>query len=269
MADALQTRPAASGELADCLRNRRWLRCARPFPHVIARDVFVPELYSELAAQLSGLLARGLSDRSDRSRFSRGMPGYDAYGIGLTHDLGPPLDVFLSPAWRDLMCGLFEIGPTPYVFGGAHHHAPGSAAGFVHNDFNPVWFPRAEGEEILLPDPAACDFRTGKGSLRADRKVETIRGAVAIFYLLNDGWGAGDGGETGLFAGRGEPHSAAAVRCPPVNNSLVAFECTPRSFHAFMQNGNRPRNSVIVWVHREPEEAHELYGRERVERWKT
>jgi Rps23 Pro-64 3,4-dihydroxylase Tpa1-like proline 4-hydroxylase len=109
-----------------------------------------------------------------------------------------------------------------------------------------------------------CDFKTGAGSLEPPEKVETIRGAVVIYYLMNEGWQPGDGGETGLFTGR-DPGSLAARR-PPLNNSLVAFECTPTSFHAFLAN-RRPRTSIIMWVHRTVEEAVERYGEEQIERW--
>lgn len=250
--------------LADLLANRAWLRRPDPFPHVVADDVFSPAFYDELCGQLGGILDHGLSDIPSGPRFSRGMPGYDAYGISITPETGGPLALFVSSAWRDLMCGLFGVGRTPYVFAGAHHHAAGGADGFVHSDFNPVWFPRADGDSIQVPDQSRCDFKSGAGSLEA--KVETIRGVVVIFYLLNDHWRPGDGGETGLFRSAHDPLPAA--RCPPTSNSLVAFECTPRSFHAYLGNPGRPRTSIIMWIHRERDEAVEKYGEEHIERWK-
>ena len=253
----------------EVITRRAWLRRAWPFPHIVARDVFVHEFYSELAVQLGGILARGLTDAPTGSGFARGMSGYDAYGISITKELGEPLSLFVSAGWRDLMSDLFGIGRTPYVFAGAHHHTPCSADGFIHNDFNPVWFPRAAAQDaIQVPDAGACDFKTGAGSFSAQEKVQTVRGAVVIFYLLNDGWQQGDGGETGLFRGPDDPHSAPAARCLPENNSLVAFECTPQSYHAFLAS-RRPRTSVIMWVHRMPGEAFERHGEERLERWQT
>jgi 2OG-Fe(II) oxygenase superfamily len=262
--------PASTAErLGGIVANRAWLHRAYPFPHVVAREVFAAEFYDELAAQLKGILDRGLSEVHTDDRFARGMPGYDAYGISITPALEYPLTLFLSRAWRDLMCGLFAIGPTPYVFAGAHYHAPWSADGFVHTDFNPLWFPRAADDEIQIPDPERCAFKTGEGPLETADKVETVRGAVVIFYLLNGGWGRGDGGETGLFTSRGDPLSEPAARCPPENNSLVAFECTPRSFHAFLANKGRPRTSIIMWVHRDLDEASDRLGAEHIERWKV
>jgi hypothetical protein len=268
MSDSVVTETPATDTLTDVIANRRWLHRAHPFPHIVATEVFAAAFYRELADQIGGIVANGLSETPDGRRFSRGMPGYDAYGISITEQLDGPLTTFISPAWRDLMCGLLAVERTPYVFAGAHYHAPGSADGFIHNDFNPLWFPRSSND-IQVPDSARCNFRTGEGPLEPDEKVETIRGAVVIFYLLNDGWRPGDGGETGLFLSRTGNTAAPDVRCAPVNNSLVAFECTPQSFHAFLRNTRIPRTSIIMWVHRGLEEAVERHGEDTIERWQS
>jgi 2-oxoglutarate-Fe(II)-dependent oxygenase superfamily protein len=254
-------------ELREVLASREWLRRESPFPHVIAKDVFQPSFYRALDDQLRQMLARGLSERPDRSRFSRNIPGYDAYGIGMRAPGEGAVALFLSRQWRDMVAAMFGIGTTPYVFAGAHHHTTGSAPGFVHNDFNPVFFPRADGDEIRSPDQDVCSYTTGAGTLPEADKVEVVRGVAVIFYLLNDGWRPGHGGETGLFASATPNVSEAAVRCPPENNSLVAFECTPRSFHTFLSNPGSPRTSIIMWIHRTHEEAAAKFGESRLERW--
>jgi hypothetical protein len=254
--------------LADVIANREWLRRTVPFHHVVARNVFRPDFYAALCGQLQELLASGLSETPTRDRFSRNIPGYDAYGVGLGAAQTGPVSLFTSPEWRDMMCGVFEIGPTPYVFAGAHHHAIGSSDGFVHNDFNPVWFPRAVHSEIQVPDQTVCAYKTGDGLLRADEKIEVARGAVAIFFLLNDEWRPGDGGETGLYDSASTSGAQPSVRWAPENNSLVAFECTPSSFHAFRSNRRLHRTSIIMWVHRTLEEATAKFGAERLEHWR-
>jgi 2OG-Fe(II) oxygenase superfamily len=256
-------------QLAEILANRSWLRRAWPFPHLVARNVFTPQFYKALGAELQDILDRGFSEAPSGERFSRSIPGYDAYGISLQQPSPGPLALFLSPAWRDMMCNLFGISATPYVFAGAHHHAVGSKAGFIHNDFNPVWFPLAVDGEIQTPNHQLCSYRTGTGSLDESRKVEVVRGAALIFFLLNDGWRPGDGGETGLYGSGRANISEPADRCPPENNSLLAFECTPRSFHTYLANRRLPRTSIIMWVHRPMGEAVEKYGIERLERWVT
>src|SRR5207244_10936887 len=111
--------------------------------------------------------------------------------------------------------------------------------------------------------------KTGDGSLLASEKVEVVRGVAVIFFLLNDGWQPGDGGETGLFADRHSAIGEPELRCPPESNTLVMFECTPHSFHAFLGGNRRPRTSVIMWVHRTREDAIAKYGEERLERWQS
>jgi 2OG-Fe(II) oxygenase superfamily len=251
---------------ADVLANRAWLRRESPFPHMAARNVFIPGFYNLLAAALTDILSRGLSETPCRDRLSRSMPGYDSYGMGFHRPLEGPLSLFLSVAWRDMLCRLFGVGVTPYVFAGAHYHSIGSKNGFIHNDFNPTWFVRAGEKEIQTPDPG-CSYRNGSGRYDADSKIEVVRGAVIIFYLLNDGWRPGDGGETALYGSGVSPITEPAVCYPPENNSLVAFECTPYSFHTFLQNRRLPRTSIIMWVHRPLEQAAERFGYERLERW--
>ncbi|GII00050.1 2OG-Fe(II) oxygenase family protein [Planobispora takensis] len=255
--------------LGSVIGNRAWLRRNHPFPHVVARDVFSGDFYAALDAQVAGILGRGLSETPDPGRFSRNIPGYDSYGIGFGAAAPGPVGLFLTAQWRDTICDLFGVKATPYVFAGAHHHAVGSASGFVHNDFNPVWFPRADEDAIRTPDAARCDYKTGTGPLPEEEKVQVVRGAVVLFFLRNHGWRPGDGGETGLYADARDPVDAPALRCPPVDNSLVAFECTPRSFHTYLSNTRLPRTSIIMWVHRTLDEAGRTFGTEKLERWKN
>jgi hypothetical protein len=250
------------------LANRAWLRRDQPFPHVVARDVFIDDFYEALADTIRGTLARGLSETPAAHLFSRSIPGYDSYGIGFDPSVGDPVALFLSPAWRDLMSGLFGIGTTPYVFAGSHHHGVGSASGFIHSDFNPVWFPRSVDESIRIPNDHLCSYTRGAGPLADNDKIQVVRGAVVLFFLLNDGWQLGDGGALGLFSSAVASISEPALECPPLNNSLVAFECTPRSFHAFLTNRRLPRTSIIMWVHRTTDEALERFGADQLEHWK-
>jgi hypothetical protein len=236
---------------------------------VVARNVFKPAFYLALERQLRAILGRGLSEVPSPGRLSRNIPGYDAYGIGLDGSAPEPISVFVLEPWRDMMCGLFDIGPTPYVFGGVHHHAVGSGDGFIHNDFNPVFFPRASGDGVRSPDQTVCAYKTGAGSLEPSEKAEVVRGAAMIFFLLNDGWQRGDGGETGLFPARDAKVSEPASCCSPENNSLIMFECTPHSFHAYLGKNRQPRTSIIMWIHRTREEAVERYGEASLERWKS
>jgi len=48
---------------------------------------------------------------------------------------------------------------------------------------------------------------------------------------------------------------------------MLAFECTPFSFHSFLHNHRHPRNSFILWLHRRREEVAQRWGAERIAMW--
>ena len=235
----------------------------------MARNVFKPAFYEALEQQVHSLLQRGLSEAPAVGRFSRNLPGYDAYATGFgTADEGP-ISLFFSHGWRDMLCDLWMITKTPYVFVGAHHHAPGSGSGFIHNDFNPVWFPRTSDDRIQMPDQNLCSYKTGVGTLDDADKVQVVRGAAFLLFVANGAWWPGDGGEIGLYQSADQGIARPTTTCAPVDNTVVTFECTPESFHGYLANRRASRTSIIMWVHRPLEEAVKRFGAERLERWKS
>jgi len=260
--------PPAAPALAAILENRTWLRRERPFLHVTARRVFTPDTYRSLERAFEVLLAEGLHETPRPGRLSRSIAGYDAYGMGIDETTGGPFSLFVSPEWHGLLARLFDVEATPYVNAGLHHHLPRSESGSIHNDFNPVWFVRAGAAAIQCPKHDVCSYKTGAGPLPDAAKVQVVRAVAMIFYLANGPWTDGDGGETGLFQSARQPLQEPAVRVPPEDNSVVAFECTPRSYHAFLRNTRRERNSVILWLHRTKADALSRWPERDLERWR-
>jgi hypothetical protein len=255
--------------LARLLERDPWVLCNDPFPHIRARAVFTPAVYSELDAAFETLLGgRQLPSWTD-ARFSRNMPGYDASAIDFDICVGWPFSLFASRPWHDLFARLLDVDAIGYVSGALHHHAAGSRDGAVHNDLNPGWFAaRDSGEEIVIPRGDLCNYRNGM--TLADANVtafETMRGVAVIYYLNNPQWCPGDGGETGLYRAARDVTANCVVAVPPLNNSLVAFECTPNSFHAFRTNPRHPRNSVCVWLHRPKETVLDKWGSSAIVPW--
>jgi hypothetical protein len=253
-------------KIASLLGGREWRYRAWPFPHVSAKNVFRHEVYKALAHQLHQILARGVSEISVRDRLSRNIPGYDAYSVDLHHTRHGPLGLFLTDDWRDILNGLFRIPSTPYLAAAAHYHQIGSNSGFVHNDFNPVWFPIAKHGSPQMPHHQLCKHRSD--ILSRSGRITVVRGVAMIFFLLNDSWRPSDGGETGLYVSAYCAVSKPTVRVPPISNSLLAFECTPMSYHAFIHNARTPRMSIVMWTHRPLDEALRKYGAERLERFR-
>lgn len=258
-------------DLAPLLANRRWMRMDYPFPHLRAMNVFQPAVYQEMAAAYQELLDRGFGGSDDPDRFSRSIEGYDVYALTLRPHLPRPLQVFMSRAWHDLLAGVAGVRGTGDVNGSMHHHPPGSLSGRPHNDLNPGWFPGEEAPpgEVTLIDPRRCSYFSGEtfGEDAGKPARETVRGVACLFYLNNPPWRPGDGGETGLYVDADSRTESPADAMPPINNSVLVFECTPRSYHAFIRNNAGPRNSIVLWIHRRKDEVVARWGERSIIGW--
>lgn len=250
-AETVITRPLVEAMLtAQC-----WWRRTVPFPHIVAPQVFVPDMYESLAQTFA---------RVPDTAFTRSMPGYDASAVELTRHTPFPFSVFVSRAWHDLLATVVGVPCSGEVVASLHHHEPQSATGFIHNDLNPGWFtddPKDDG--IVVSDHPECAYKTGP--LNGTPAHRSVRAIVMLFYLNNPPWQPGDGGETGLY--RSATVCCPSATIPPLNNSLVCFPVTPDSYHRFLTNPRSPRNSVILWLHRRYEAAVEHWGEDRLVEW--
>jgi len=245
--------------LGDLLDNRRWVRRAEPFAHAVAHDVFVPEFYAELERQFITLMAE------HPEAFHRDMKGYDAAGAVLREGQDGPLGIFVSREWHDLVAAVAGVAATGDVSASLHHHGPGGRSGWPHNDLNPGWFGGQPVDgEIILAGRDGVSYQTGDHPAGVPAR-RTVRAVSVLFYLANPVWSSGDGGETGLYRGLRDRQPVAVV--PPINNSLLLFECTPYSFHGFVGNRVSPRNSLVMWVHRDYDEAVARWGEDSIVRW--
>jgi hypothetical protein len=171
------------------------------------------------------------------------------------------LAFFTSRAWHDLLAELFGIRATGHVNVGLHHHAAGSDNGFPHNDLNPGWFVDYQSKSgIILAQPNHCSYTDGR-ALQPDVVPRAlVRAAALIFYIANPEWHSSDGGDTGLYEEASNDPKRPVVVIPPINNSLVGFECTPYSFHGFIRNVRTVRNSLVMWLHQEEEDVIRRWG---------
>ena len=91
-----------------------------------------------------------------------------------------------------------------------------------------------------------------------------------LFYLANGPWHPGDGGETALYASSSDAAlTGPAATVAPVDNSLVLFECTPYSWHTFLSNRVRPRESLVMWLHRSKQDTVDRWGEASIAYWHT
>jgi 2-oxoglutarate-Fe(II)-dependent oxygenase superfamily protein len=256
-----RSEPKHEWDLSKLLANRRWLWRSAPFPHIVGRSVFTEPVYRDLEVAFQDCL-----DPAVRN-FKRNMRGYDASGMVLRPDYSGPFNIFLSRAWHDMIAEVMGIEATGDVMASLHHHAPGSASGRPHNDLNPGWFVNSSRPDgVNIADPSRCSYEYGKTANGAQPR-DTVRGVAIMFYINNRPWSPGDGGETGLYNSATDSVDRPVVAVPPINNSMLCFECTPYSYHSFIHNRQYPRNSLTMWLHRAKSEAVSRWGEEAIVYW--
>jgi hypothetical protein len=149
---------------------------------------------------------------------------------------------------------------------GAMHSSPrNSRTGWVHSDYCSVWFDAnvVESAPILLGTSQTCDYFSGRPKDPSAQPIEYVRAAALIYYLCNDYWKPKDGGHTALYAASRGDIEQSKESIPPTNNSLLFFECSPHSYHRFVTNPGRARNSIILWLHLPLAEAELRWGTPR------
>lgn len=247
----------ATEDLAVFLGARRWIRRKKPFPHVIAYNVFCPHIYSRIEIAFQELL--------EANEGRPYMPNYDIDGRTVQNEIAHRFGPMLTRSWHDLLASVLGITATGHVAMGMHHHRVGSRHGFPHNDLNPGWFVGEPSRDELLMSCPEIDYTTGMLLRPASATpIEVVRAAAALFYVANPTWKPGDGGTTGLYRSADDDIRRPAAVVPPLNNSMLLMECTPSSFHGFISNRRNPRNSIIMWLHQRKSEVIARWGRHAI-----
>lgn len=237
--------------LADLLAHSKWSYANDPFPHIRVEQVFIDSTYSQLLAAFRETYSRSNAGRPEAERLVYLKGNFDAYLMPFKPSLSGPLSLFVSRAWVDLLSKVTGVSATRDVNGALHCHPTGSKDGFIHKDFSSCWFvdkPRPDG--INVANNEICNYRTGAVSIPGTVAQERVRAVAMIYYINNPPWSPGDGGETGLYRTDHDPIHQPAVAIPPINNTMLIFECSPHSRHSFISNLRNPRSSIVMWLHR-------------------
>ncbi len=240
-----------ASDIEPMLWHRRWWRYRYPFPHVRAVNVFRPRKYLELEAAFASWL--------DSSGGGTELDDHDLQGTTVTDGFEGPLRLFASPGWHQLLRSALKVSVTQHVNLGLHHHRPHSSPGFPHTDLNPGWFPADPGP-VVLADPGRVAYTSGGIHDSSVKAVRVHRAVAVLFYLNNPPWEREHENCTGLYRGARDEMAEPVVAVEPHSNSLLAFECTPWSFHGFVSGGTVARNTVVQWLHRAPASTNARWG---------
>lgn len=236
-----------------------WSTYQRPFRHIRANRVFREDTYLRLQRAFVAIKEGHATSSSSELQFRQGQTGYDALVVAMHEQLTSRFTPLFEPRWINFLASLLDLPALPQVDGALHHIPINSRSGWIHNDFCSAWFDEGVKGDIVLPDRKKCSYFTGEPKSPKARPREYVRAATMIFYLHNDGWQQGSGGETGLYAAtRADWGTTCAVA--PLNNSLLLFECSPNSYHRLLTNPGCPRNSIILWLHSSVESAQSRWG---------
>jgi 2OG-Fe(II) oxygenase superfamily len=245
-----------------------WWEHEIPFRHFRATQVLNSTDYQSIASEFSQVL-QDVTGNPKHSYMVSKASNYDALIVGMNKRLSARFKPFFETTWIKTLSQLLGMPFLARIDGALHAHPINSKTGWVHTDFCSAWFDesakRPEGE-LLFPDRSRCEYFTGKTRASGVIPKEYARVASMIYFLCNDGWQEGEGGETGLYgAAHPGPYRQVGM-APPVNNSLLLFECSPHSFHSFITNRVRARNSLILFLHSTVEFAESRWGASSLQR---
>ncbi|MGW4160118.1 2OG-Fe(II) oxygenase [Streptomyces sp. NPDC004788] len=232
-----------------------WWAYRTPFRHWRASEVLDDASYQSVSLAFRSFLD---ADDQHKSRYTlkRGTSNYDAQMLSIDSSIANLFEPFFLGSWIKSLRELVTVPDMLRVDAALHSSPEGSRTGWIHTDFCSGWFNEpTDVNGFLFPDRSACDYFTGRPKKASANPQEYIRAATMIYYLCNDGWSEGDGGETGLYGAEKQRDRTSVVLVPPLNNTLLLFECSPHSYHRFIANPRRRRNSIILWLHTTVDDA--------------
>jgi hypothetical protein len=233
-----------------------------PFRHFRAANVLKPEIYQAIASRFSTMLEANSAGKDSPYRFAPTNANYDARILAIDEALAAAFAPLFSVELIEELHDIFGFPFLPVIDGALHSSPPGSRTGWIHTDLCAAWFDESmrPAGPFLFPRRDRCDYFTGSRKHAAAVPKKYVRAAALLFYLCNEGWVPGDGGETALYGAQEPSWRSSVGHIPPLSNSLLAFECSPHSYHRFMTNPRRVRNSVILWIHATPEVMESRWG---------
>lgn len=249
-------------DISEYLRDEKFVRNVKwqywPSKHIVIDDIFNDKYAQELNDGINRIIKEvPLSEIRRKDALSR-ITDYDAYGYTPKPDLGSPWRLFYSREWHGLFKKLSGIKIDDNVMTTIHHHKINSESGYVHADFGKYAFKQEPISNMLNHWNHNSIYQGGgitgknKDITKQDAVVFVRRALALLYYFGEEKWDDRFGGETAFFEFKDSKEPL--IKIPPKPNSLLVFQITPKSFHAFQQNKIKPRNSIVQWFH-EPIES--------------
>lgn len=220
-----------------------------PFEHIVINNVFKEDINKRIRKHFDGILNRGFSqedhDQMKFHRFPEGRvkPKSEGYRYAPQREEDSVFDIFFSMGWNLLFSNMFKEHTGRCTSITYHHHPAGDRTTAIHSDY---------GSTAAMPQYQVFNGvilgNNGPDDIQRMPVCKETRTVGLIYYLDDQVWQEGEGGETGLYESKeGSPVKLIA----PKNNRLFGFKTNPKSFHAFQQN-SRPRSSIVQWFHIPP-----------------
>ena len=255
---------AAADQASACAQDSgEWWEHCLPFRHFRVRDFLRAEHYRTAEATFQEILDNTEGRAAGTLRLEFSASNYSARMLAISHRLAPRFCPIFSESFIRSLYDLMGLPYLPRIDAALHSNPAGSPHGWIHNDFCSAWFDESEPSNgaLTFPNRARVQYFDGVVKAKGAKPVEYARAATLIFYLANHGWEPGDGGETGLYSSARESLRTTCELAAPENNTALFFECSPHSYHRFVANPGRIRNSLILWLHCEVDYAQTKWGR--------
>ncbi|QDV23536.1 2OG-Fe(II) oxygenase family protein [Aureliella helgolandensis] len=231
-------------------RDARITLGSYPFNHMVIENVFPAALASNLGLLFKELITQA---KPIGKVGEVGELKYDALNFTpmLSHVQQTSIAAFVSTEFREFTASSFSIRLDENVMIGMHRHNAPSKPGWPHTDFAVVSFPNiAPNYQGMRLFQAGCQCNYSDDTRdRQPQAIKTARAVACLYYCANPPWQPGAGGETGLYAELGK---RLVQRIPPTNNSLLIFEVSPVSYHAYLGSRLAQRNAYVWWYHASP-----------------
>lgn len=219
-----------------------------PIRFFVFDNFFSSHVYRALCNRLQDLIKRRALTRFDFKGPADSRP-YDAFHAEVATTCDPLFDSIWNLSTYNFFLRAFGLPLFSNFNATFHYHLPESESGDVHNDFCAEAFQQRKLSTGLYANTnlELTKLPEHVNDLESGQVFVGARAVGLLYYLNNDDWRPEYGGETAFFSSATE--CTPIHKIEPINNRLLAFEVSPKSYHAFQQNHVKPRCSFTSFLY--------------------